>query len=389
MSRLVPCRRARDPSSTPVTPERLSSARIAEQVRRPRTTLRGRRTCSGLEVPNDRARTPRPIPWCPPRTSPPPTGSAPRLGSLLRRLEVDPRLFGMIVALVVIWVVLRTSGRGHLPHPAQPLEPLGADLRRRRSWPPAWCWSSCRATSTCRSARCSPPSGMAMAILQVEWLPSGSATTTGPGSSPSLAGLAHGGAHRGASTAHRRVRRGAGVHRHPGWAARLARRGLGDGLRAAPSRPWTRLSSYSAAARAATSAGLWTWIVAGRRLRGHRGAGSQRSSPAQKFGFALRPVWVDVALGVVWLRRGARRRIVINSYLMPPPPGPGVRRAAASAARDGDPLRAGEPGAHRDRGRPGHDLHRHPAALRPLRVRHRRQPRGRRARRHQDPLDRS
>ena len=48
---------------------------------------------------------------------------------------------------------LRRPDRRHLPHRPQPLQSVAAGRAWSASWPPAWCWSSCRGISTSRSAR--------------------------------------------------------------------------------------------------------------------------------------------------------------------------------------------------------------------------------------------
>ena len=88
-------------------------------------------------------------------------------------LELDTRLLGMIVALGVIWIVLqhplgreRSSRRGTCGT-------CRSRAPRSRSWPRAWSSSSCRATSTCRSGRCSASSATIMAMIQADLAPPG------------------------------------------------------------------------------------------------------------------------------------------------------------------------------------------------------------------------
>ena len=181
-----------------------------------------------------------------------------------RSMELDPRLFGMLIALVVIWIVLRHLVRRHLPVAAEPVEPVGADRgrrdhgdrhgaghrhpqhrpvdrldARRRS---ACSWRSCR------------PSGCRKWIgfdhpLHLADHAGSRASRWGRRSGPS----------RGRSSPTRGCRRSSsrwagcwsGVVWPGGWP------------RAAPSRRWTPTSSSSGGGSKGTIGGTWTWILAG------------------------------------------------------------------------------------------------------------------------------
>ena len=53
------------------------------------------------------------------------------LRSLLRALEIDTRLLGMIVALAVVWIALPDHVGRPVPDVAQPVEPVGSELVHR------------------------------------------------------------------------------------------------------------------------------------------------------------------------------------------------------------------------------------------------------------------
>ena len=72
-----------------------------------------------------------------------PSPSATQSASLSEaRTEIDTRLLGMLAALAVIWLGFHILSGGTFLTAAQPLEPVGPEHRRSRSWRPAWCWSS-------------------------------------------------------------------------------------------------------------------------------------------------------------------------------------------------------------------------------------------------------
>ena len=123
------------------------------------------------------------------------------LSGLLARLRLDPRLSSMVAALIVIAIVLNLTDAGRSCR-----RRTSTTCRSRpassRSWPAAWCTSSSRARSTCRSARCWP-SRHADRVRCRPWLPA---------DSPRL-----GHQHR------RRARLGTRCGRVPGCAGRVMR----------------------------------------------------------------------------------------------------------------------------------------------------------------------
>ena len=99
-----------------------------------------------------------------------------------------------------------------------------------------------------------------------------------------------------------------------------------------------------------------------------------------RYGFGLRPMWAEIALGAVLCGAVLAAVWYLNRYFLPEglvaqrgePPGTNIPSASAY------------PGPDRDRHDDRDDVHRYPSPVRTLRLRHRRQPRGGRPRRHQD-----
>ncbi len=108
-------------------------------------------------------------------------------------------MFGMLVALAVIWLGFHILSGGTFLT-ARNLWNLSVQTPRSGSWPRGWCWSSSPATSTCRSGRCWPWSGWSWRSLQAEWLPDllGLRPSADLGRHPGR-GPGHRGTHRGAS----------------------------------------------------------------------------------------------------------------------------------------------------------------------------------------------
>ena len=129
-----------------------------------------------------------------------------------------------------------------------------------------------------------------------------------------------------------------------------------------------------------------------RRLRRHRRSRIVNGRrQRRRFNFPLRPIWAEVtARRASAAPSSSAPSGVAKSYPWPIGIAHQIRRAAQHhrAGRGGLFIshRHRDPGADRARRRRGHDLHRQPHALRPLRLRHRRQSRGGRTRRHQHPL---
>ena len=260
---------------------------------------------------------------------------------------------------------------------------------RSPSWRPGWCSSSCRATSTCRSARCS-----ASSATRWRWCrPTGSSSFFGvdaarvdgladkvvrlgrrPGLRPPARG-ARSAASQGFLVAYvgvpafivtlGRLPRLARPHL-PRWAASRARRSLrstptfqllgggGEGL--------ARRVAQLAGRRSSPARGIVLSLVLARRRR-------------QRHELARAPdVGRDRAR-----RRRLRRRCIAGVGLV-------ANQLRLADHRQADRHRL--PGRDPDRRHAADELPRPAPPLRPLRVRVRRQPRGRRARRHQHPAHR-
>ncbi len=223
--------------------------------------------------------------------------------------------------------------------------------------------------------------------------PSGSPTCSGstirsPGSSPSGRRPRHRGTHRGVPGVHRRLRR-----RIPSFIVTLG------GLLVWRGVAWASASGRTIAPMDRPSSVLGGG-AAGRRS-GRRGAGWSASPPvcgdrpagerAQEAAKVRLPAAPDVGRrrhrrGQLW-QRCIAAVWVSNSYYLPEnlarqyaeENGHRLCRRAGCKSRSGSPI----PVLIAHRGHPGDDLRGHPAPLRALCVRHRRQPGGRRSRRHQ------
>lgn len=237
-------------------------------------------------------------------------------GSLIRSMEIDPRLFGMLVALAIIWVGFHfLSG--------------GTFLTPRNLWNLSVQTASVGIMATgmvmvivSRNIDLSVGSmlavlGMAMAILQAEWLPQWLgfghwaiwiiALAAGVG----LGALI--GAFQGAIVAYARVPAfivtlgGLLVWRGVAWA-------MASGRTIAPMDSTFQLLGGGSRG---TIGGTATWVfgivacvgivallVMGRRRR-------------VKYGFTLRPTWADITIGVVGCAAVLGAVAVINAYPMP------------------------------------------------------------------------
>ena len=154
------------------------------------------------------------------------------LGSFVRAAEIDTRLLGMVVALLVIWIGFHILSGGTFLTPRN-LWNLSCRLPPLRSWRPGWCWSSSRGTSICRLARCWPSSEWRWPCCKPRSFPTSWDSTTGrSGSSLWQPVWPAGGGDRRIAGLHRRLHWSAVLHRHARRAAGLARGGLGNGQRA-------------------------------------------------------------------------------------------------------------------------------------------------------------
>ena len=237
---------------------------------------------------------------------------------------------------------------------------------------------------------------MTYALLMTDWLPNilgiGARQPVHAGSSPWPSGSSLGaaiGALQGFIIAYVGV---PVVHRHPRRAA--AFRGvvwyLSSG--AAVAGLDTDLPAPRRRRRRARSAGTLTWVLGRRRLRRHHRLLINSRRQRRRFGFPVRPMWAEVLLGVVGCLRSLGVAAFANAYLWPQGLADRVAAeqnwASPSRRRLADPDRASR---SRSSCCIGVTLVMtfiaDPAPVRPLRLRLRRQPRRRRAGRHQHPLD--
>ena len=184
-----------------------------------------------------------------------------------------------------------------------------------------------------------------------------------------------------------RVRRRAVVHRDARRPARLARPHLplpaGPDHRPArrdlPAPGRRRRRARSGPSSAGSSGASPAWGSSTRSGPAGAGAGattsrSARSGPRSLIGAVGDASW------------SSGPSAIANAYAWPRSARQGLRRGERDPVAGGwadHPDRHRLPGPHHARGRPRRDLSRDPPPLRPLRLRHRRQPGGRGARRHQ------
>jgi D-xylose transport system permease protein len=248
-----------------------------------------------------------------------PEGERTTTVSFLRRLEVDPRLFGMIVALVVIWVVLHVLTGGTF-------------LTPRNLWNLSVQTSVVGIMATgmvlvivSRNIDLSVGSmlaaiGMAMAILQVEWLPQWlGLENSWTWIIALLAGVAMGaliGGFQGSIVAYVGVPAfivtlgGLLVWRGVAWA-------MASGRTIAPMD--SNFSRLGGGGIDGSIGGTLTWVLAGVACVGIVVLLLSGRRRKQKYGFSQRPVWADVLLGVLECGAVLGVAYVINSYFMPPP----------------------------------------------------------------------
>ena len=256
-----------------------------------------------------------------------------------------------------------SSGSASISRPAGRSSPRATSGTSRsrahpsRSWRPAWCSSSCRATSTCRSARCSGSSA-----TRWRWpRRCGCRTTLGLGLGPPD-DLDHR-RHPGAGPGPRR-------RRPPGLRHRLRRTSRPSSSRSAAcssgaasssstprarrSHRSTRPSGCSAAGHRARWARWASWAVGivavavvliGLVLLRRRQA---------KYGFQVRPLWATVVIGVVAVVVILGAVWVANAYPWPEQLANAVRRGQRHrdpGRRPRHPDRDRLPGPHHDRRR--------------------------------------
>jgi D-xylose transport system permease protein len=239
-------------------------------------------------------------------------------GSFFRSLDIDPRLFGMIVALVVIWLVFHVwSG--------------GTFLTPRNLWNLSVQTAAVGIMATgmvlvivTRNIDLSIGSmlaviGMGMAILQVEWLPD----LLGVGH-PAIwiialaAGIAMGaliGGFQGFIVAYIGVPAfivtlgGLLVWRGVSWA-------MAQGRTIAPmDETYQRFGGGGGLAGTIGGTATWGLAVVGVIGLGFVLVNGRRRR--QKYGFAMRPLWADVLIGVFGAAALLGTAAVMNSYPLP------------------------------------------------------------------------
>lgn len=239
------------------------------------------------------------------------------VSALLRSMELDPRLFGMLVALAVIWIVFDVwSG--------------GTFLSPRNLWNLSVQTAVVGIMATgmvlvivTRNIDLSIGSmlavvGMFMGLLQAEWLPDLIGFDHPLTWLITLAaGIAFGaaiGAFQGSLVAYVGVPAfivtlgGLLVWRGVAW-------WMASGRTIAPMD--TNFQLVGGGSRG-TIGGTWTWVLAGVACIGIVVFLLLSRRRRQKFGFTLRPVWADITIGIVGCGAVIGAAWVINSYPMPP-----------------------------------------------------------------------
>ena len=237
--------------------------------------------------------------------------------AVLRSMELDPRLFGMLVALAVIWIVFNIwSG--------------GTFLSPRNLWNLSVQTAVVGIMATgmvlvivTRNIDLSIGSmlavvGMFMALLQAEWLPKWIGFDHPLTWLITLAaGIALGaaiGAFQGSLVAYAGVPAfivtlgGLLVWRGVAW-------WMASGRTIAPMD--TNFQLLGGGSRG-TIGGTWTWILSGVACVGIVLFLVASRRRRQKFGFTLRPVWADITIAIVGCGAVIVSAAVINSYPMPP-----------------------------------------------------------------------
>ena len=257
-----------------------------------------------------------------PAAPPAPSETPRRKGfvGVMRSMELDPRLFGMLAALVVIWVGFQLGTGGLVG---------GTFLSSRNLWnltvqtaPVGIMATGMVLVIVSRNIDLSVGSmlavlGMAMAILQVEWIPSWLGLdnpltwilTLGAG--VVLGALI--GAFQGAIVAYAGVPAfivtlgGLLVWRGVAWA-------MASGRTIAPLDPTFRRIGGGADG---TIGGPATWVLAGLACLGLIALLANSRRRRRKFEFALRPMWADVTIGVIGTATVLLAAYVLNSYPKP------------------------------------------------------------------------
>ena len=238
--------------------------------------------------------------------------------SLLRRMEIDPRLMGMIAALIIIWVIFHIGSGGTF-------------LTARNLWnlsvqtaPVGIMATGMVLVIVSRNIDLSVGSmlaaiGMAMAIIQVEWIPQWLGFDHPLTWIITLAaGIALGaliGGFQGAIVAYIGVPAfivtlgGLLIWRGVAWA-------MASGRTISPvDQTFRRIGGGPDG----TIGGTATWVLALLACAGVVALLISGRRKKVKYGFTLRPMWADVVLGAVSCGAILLAAFVINSYPMPQP----------------------------------------------------------------------
>lgn len=251
-----------------------------------------------------------------PRQGEPPSEQRRSITSVMRSMELDPRLFGMLVALGVIWIGFNIGSGGTF-------------LSARNLWnlsvqtaPVGIMATGMVLVIVSRNIDLSVGSmlavlGMAMAILQVEWIPSWLGLNNPFTWVIALAaGIVLGaaiGAFQGTVVAYLGVPAfivtlgGLLVWRGVAWA-------MASGRTIAPMDPTFRRIGGGADG---TIGGPATWVLAGLACVGLLFLLINGRRRRQKYEFALRPMWADVTIAVLGVATILVAAGVINSYPKP------------------------------------------------------------------------
>jgi D-xylose transport system permease protein len=238
------------------------------------------------------------------------------LGSLLRKMELDPRLFGMLVALAIIWVVFNIGSGGTF------LTPRNLWNLTVQTAPVGIMATGMVLVIVSRNIDLSVGSmlavvGMAMAIVQVEWLPD----LIGLDNNFTwllalLAGIAFGaviGAFQGTIVAYAAVPAfivtlgGLLVWRGVAWA-------MASGRTIAPMDPNFRRLGGGADG---TIGGTATWALAVVACVGVVALVINSRRRRRRYEFALRPLWADITVGGLGVVAILGATFVLNSYPKP------------------------------------------------------------------------
>jgi D-xylose transport system permease protein len=246
----------------------------------------------------------------------PPPAQRRSITGVMRSMELDPRLFGMVVALGIIWVGFNIGSGGTF-------------LSARNLWnlsvqtaPVGIMATGMVLVIVTRNIDLSVGSmlavlGMAMAILQVEWIPNWLGLNHPATWVIALAaGIALGaaiGAFQGTVVAYLGVPAfivtlgGLLVWRGVAWA-------MASGRTIAPMDPTFRRIGGGADG---TIGGPATWVLAVLACVGLLFMVFNGRRRRQKYEFALRPIWADVTIAIVGVAAILGAAAVLNSYTKP------------------------------------------------------------------------